>query len=197
MTNIPDSIVRPETVHPLIIIDAGHGGYEVGASKNGLEEKTINLRIAYELYAVLLKSKKAYPFMTRTLDESVSLANRANFANKYPQAKAFVSIHCNSFINEDAFGFEVYHYPNSIKGSLLASHVYTSVVNEVDVYKRGIKNASFQVLRETLAPAILVEYGFLSHPEEASKLSTKNYQYQLAKATAKGIFNYLSDSLSS
>lgn len=79
-----------------IVIDAGHGGHDVGAVDNGVREKDINLGVARKL-AALLKQKmpSAKVVMTRDDDTFISLQERANIANRN-KGNIFISIHTNS-----------------------------------------------------------------------------------------------------
>ena len=91
-----------------IVIDAGHGGKDPGAvSKGGVEEKTINLRVARYLYA-LLKARGYRVLMTRDTDNFISLNGRTDFAKKH-NADLFISIHSNSISKSSISGMEVYY----------------------------------------------------------------------------------------
>lgn len=79
----------------VVVIDAGHGGNDVGAQDNGVREKDINLAIAKRLEENLKKKKGYKVIMTRTGDKAVTLKDRAEKANK-ANADLFISIHCNS-----------------------------------------------------------------------------------------------------
>jgi N-acetylmuramoyl-L-alanine amidase len=171
----------------IIFIDPGHGGIEPGAVQNELTEKDLNLSISLLLknYLVKLGFKT---IMSRTSDLTLSLTDRVKMANN-SQANVFISVHCNSFPNKNAFGFEIWHY-GSEQGIMLANSVYNAVINKVDLYGRGIKRNNFYVLQHTKQPAILIECGFMSNPSEAKKLNNKEFQEQLANSIAHGIWKY-------
>ncbi|MDD3804458.1 MAG: N-acetylmuramoyl-L-alanine amidase [bacterium] len=92
-----------------IIIDAGHGGKDPGAiGPSGLQEKTMNLDMASRLKKLINAGcKNLDVVMTRDKDEFVSLAQRTQLANKYPNS-LFISIHCNASKNKSTKGFETY-----------------------------------------------------------------------------------------
>lgn len=181
-----------------VCIDPGHGGKDPGAiGKNNTKEKDITLAIAKKLKFILEDGTNAKVILTRDSDilpwgeKSVkeNLKARCDIANKN-LVDIFVSIHCNSSKNEFARGVETFYYKTSQKGFLLAIEVQKSIVESIKTINRGVKFADFFVLRATKMPAILVECGFLSNPEEEKMLNNQNYQTQIALAIAKGIVNY-------
>ena len=93
-----------------IMIDAGHGGRDPGASGYGLKEKSVALDIALEVGRIL-KQKGWVVGYTRRSDVFISLDARADVANRF-QADVFVSIHANSAASRSAAGFETYYVDN-------------------------------------------------------------------------------------
>ena len=79
----------------VVVIDAGHGGKDVGAVDNGVSEKDINLGVALQLEDILKKKKGFKVIMTRNSDKFIGLKERADKANK-EKADLFISIHTNS-----------------------------------------------------------------------------------------------------
>lgn len=181
-----------------VCIDPGHGGKDPGAiGKNNTREKDITLAIAKKLKFILEDGTNAKVILTRESDilpwgeKSVKedLKARCDIANKN-LVDIFVSIHCNSSKNEFARGVETFYYKTSQKGFLLAVEVQKSIIESIKTINRGVKFADFFVLRATKMPAILIECGFLSNPEEEKMLNNQNYQTQIGLAIAKGIVNY-------
>ncbi len=76
------------------------------------------------------------------------------------------------------------------ESQLLAEFVHTSLVDAVREENRGVKQAPFIVLAGATMPAVLVEVGFISNPEEEIKLSQSVYQERIARAIATGILNF-------
>lgn len=165
-----------------IVIDPGHSGpVEPGACAGGVRECDVVLAIA-KLLAEQLHDTGYEPLLTRTGDiDSDSLAFRADLANANG-ADVFISIHANSVTNPAAHGTEVYHYPGSTRGRRLALLLQARLVAELGTADRGVKEANFQVLRETDCPAVLVEVAFISN--EADRLLLTGYAGQLAAAVA-------------
>lgn len=196
VTDVPE---QPE-VPPLdpskitIAIDPGHGGNQPGAvypdaNGNDVKEKDLTLPMSLML-ADILEDRGYNVVLTRTGDDSVSLADRAKMANA-AGAELFVSIHCNALDRTDYEGIFTYYYPNSTRGEALAKQVQAGVVAATGGIGRGTPSANFQVLRETTMPAVLVETGFMTHPGELARLCDPTYQQKIALGIANGIDAYL------
>lgn len=175
-----------------ITIDPGHSGpFEPGACAAGLTEAAIVLDISRTL-AALLEAAGHSVAMTRTGDiETDDLAFRAYTANNQP-ADLFISLHCNSAESAAAQGTEVYHYPGSTKGAYLADCIRRHIVASMGTTDRGTKAANFQVLRETNAPAVLVETAFLSSPSDRLKLASLPGRVGFAIAIYQGLQDFCS-----
>ena len=104
----PAAAPMAEPMRRRIVIDAGHGGKDSGATgRRGIREKDINLAVAQEL-AKLLQEEKAFEvLLTRSDDTFVPLADRSRIANE-AHADLFVSLHCNAHRSARENGFEVY-----------------------------------------------------------------------------------------
>jgi N-acetylmuramoyl-L-alanine amidase len=193
---------------PVIIIDAGHGGEDCGAiGVSGVFEKDLNLQISQKL-SEYAKSAGYVVIQTREDDRLLykdeenikgfrkiyDLKNRVAIANSYENA-IFVSIHMNSYGSEDCQGLHVYYSPKSSQSRRLADCVQSYVVSNLQQKnKRKIKEGSdIYVLENSNVPAILIECGFVSNPEECKKLSEKEYQKELSFSILCGIINYIDD----
>jgi len=176
-----------------ICLDAGHGGTDPGAVGTNpflLEEKEVNLAVA-QLLEGELEALGHWVVMSRRQDTSLSLAARAAFANRL-DADFFVSIHANAAASEAARGFEVFHFPSSYYGTQASQAVLDSMASVFPGHRnRGVKEANFAVLRETVMPAILVETEFLTNPVQLQFLSEPANQHLLATAIAGGIDQYV------
>ncbi len=176
-------------VFAALVIDAGHGGKDPGATSNGVQEKDINLEIARYTFNYL--SKNGYRvYMTRNKDVYISLADRVNFSNAIP-ADIFVSIHQNSFTSSNVKGIEVYHYIGSISGKQLATRIHDRIKSATGAASRGVKEANYYVLRNTTAIACLVECGFLTNAQDRTNLTNPEYQRKMGEAIAKGIIDFI------
>ncbi|MBW4575734.1 MAG: N-acetylmuramoyl-L-alanine amidase [Aphanothece sp. CMT-3BRIN-NPC111] len=177
----------------LVIIDPGHGGKDSGApGVGGILEKDIVLSISQQV-TNLLEQQGVQVKMTRNSDYFVELAPRVTMT-KQANANLFVSIHANSIDKRpDVNGLETYYYGSNSKR--LAQTIQNSVLNNVNVASRGVRTARFYVLRNNNIPAVLVEVGFVTSPQEGPRLASADYQSQMASAIAQGILEYIQQNL--
>jgi N-acetylmuramoyl-L-alanine amidase len=177
----------------LICLDPGHGGQDPGAIADDLgriKEAPINLAIAKGLKEIL-EAMGYKVLLTRDRDVYVKLQARCDIANR-AGAAVFVSIHCDASLRQEAHGLTVFHYPGSPRSKRLAAEIAAAVPTVIPgVHVRGVKEARLYVLKHTVMPSALVECGFLTNPEERSKLMDRVYQRQLAVAIAAGVNEYL------
>ena len=190
---------------PVIIIDPGHGGEDGGASANGLLEKDINLSIALKLRD-MLSSGGYQVVLTRDSDISVydpsagttrekkvsDLQNRVEIING-SKNNILVSIHQNKFEQEQYYGTQIFYSTNDPRSEKLAQEIKSSVTGLLQPEnKRELKPAdsSIYILSKAEVPAVIVECGFLSNPEEAGRLSQDEYRKQMAFAVYCGIMSY-------
>ncbi len=129
--------------------------------------------------------------MTRTEDSDVSLAGRCEVANR-ADAAVFVSLHCNAAANKEAHGTEAYHLEGSSAGRVLATHVHQGLV-ALGLRDRGVRTATYYVLRHTRMPAVLVEVAFITHPAEEARLASAGFRNAAAEAIVEGIRAYLEE----
>lgn len=200
-----------DTSLPTIVVDAGHGGHDNGAARNGLREKDLTLDTALRLEKKL--RARGFPVvMTRRDDRFLELAERADSANRIPRA-LFVSIHFNDNISASGEGVETYYASDKVppareswsfaglfrekpeappadNGQAFAAAVQSSVVGALKVTDRGVKSGRYAVIRQTRCPAVLVEGGFINTPTQAKLISRPAYREKLAIAIAEGIADY-------
>lgn len=179
-----------------IYIDQGHNpqGINAGAEGFGLREQDINYGVGQELYKLLsadnrFEARLSRPTESTSLGTSnaTSLSARVNAANAWP-ADYFISIHSNASTNPQANGSEVYVYRTGGKAADLAEDVLEGIVDAVGTKNNGVRvNSSLYVLRKTTMPAILVELGYITNREDATKLETMQPEF------ARGIYNGLLD----
>ena len=179
-----------ETCPFKVAIDAGHGGADPGAVSGDAKEKDINLQIAKELVRFIGQTEGLCAVPIYMDDTDRPLASICNLANKV-KADVFVSIHNNaSGSPRPGTGWEIYHYPSSSRGKRLANHIskYMKVANPL--VSRGIKTANFQVLRDTVMPAVLLECGFVDNTYDLQVITDPRYQAAMAMAVSLGILDY-------
>lgn len=182
----------------LIVIDAGHGGGDDGASSPlfpAYKEKALTLTTATLLRGYL--SQMGYRVvMTRQTDVFVPLIERSQFANDR-RSKLFVSIHFNSAPKKEASGLEVYYYQSdkdlkrSEESKDLAQSILDRTLAATQAKSRGVKEGNFAVIRETKMAAVLIEGGFLTNESEMAKIKDPSYLKRLAWGIARGIEEYL------
>ncbi len=176
------------TMKGKVVIDAGHGGSDYGAIREGINEKDITLEITQRIDAIL-RSKGYKVALVRNDDTFVSLEDRVAFSeNEEPEI--FVSIHVNSAVSNEPSGIETHWYHDYSKE--LAEIVHKHMIKQIPSSKdRGLFKSKFYVINHTTVPAILCEIGFLSNPEERNELVTESRKQKTAKAIAEGIMEYL------
>lgn len=185
------SIKNPQDVYnKVLLLDAGHGGSDPGASGNGITEKTMNLIIMQKV-AKELEGSGIKVYVTRDSDVYPSNTSRAQTANAI--ADAMVSIHMNSG-SATANGTEVlYQVHSNDTGSRLTSQklaelIQSSIVQATGNNNRGTKlRTDLLILNGTTVPAVIVETVFISNPGDALKISQEAYQNTVAKAIADAI----------
>ncbi len=172
----------------VVVIDAGHGGYDHGAIYGGYNEKDITLSISNKVKDYL-EEAGIEVYMTRTEDRFVSLAERVEVSNAIGP-KIFVSVHVNALITNPAMeGLQTYYY--SQNGYKLGSVLHKHLLKEVKMPDQRIRKARFWVTKYTKAPSVLLELGFMTNVNERKKLVRDSYQSELAKSVARGIIDYL------
>ena len=189
-----------------IFLDPGHGGSDPGAISGGVREKDLTLSV-YNKVSSKLASLGYTVLTSRNVDKDVDLVGRAEQANN-ANADMLLSIHFNAGGRGIARGIETYYYqatadrvpkinkenhnnPERLERSRkLANKVQQNLLYQTGANDRGVKRASFTVLRETSIPSILVELGFIDNPEERNKIKTNEYQERLANGIVDGIVEY-------
>jgi len=178
---------EPAANDRLIILDAGHGGRDVGAiGASGKYEKDLVFDITGQLKTAM--EVEGYTvILTRPDDSYVSLEERVNIADLY-NAFAFISIHANSTANSAIEGLEVFKYYDS--DPQLAQNALESILSQTGQANRRVKEAGFYVIKNTLMPAILIETGFISNAQEEAFLWQPENQEAMVQGIVKGIMSY-------
>lgn len=180
-----------------IVIDAGHGGIDNGASgTENNKEKDMTLTLS-NLVKDKLEKKEQFTVVTtrdRKLDKRLTeegrkqeLSEKVRVANN-TNADLFVSIHYNSGPSS-AHGTETYHY-ESEESKKLSEIIHKHLVAATGFTDRGMDSRNLYVLRNTKMPATLLEIGFISNPQENREMRTPEFQERVAQAIADGITEY-------
>ena len=188
------------------VLDAGHGGHDVGTKMNGFYEKNINLRIVKELQTLLKKNKPGIKLvLTRQDDRFLSLEERCNIANRN-KADLFVSVHVN-FAPHNLLlqGTETF-YANpkasvsTVQKSTIARNIDRSeLVAWLMQYQyrqggrvadRGAKRSNYYVCLNTNMPSVLTEVGFMSNQAEEQYMKSDLGIKQLATCIYNALAEY-------
>ncbi|MDX1421265.1 MAG: N-acetylmuramoyl-L-alanine amidase [Rubricoccaceae bacterium] len=216
-----------------VVIDAGHGGHDGGATYNGIREKDITLGVARRLGTLVEDRLGVRAVYTRSDDRFIELHERGQIANE-SCGKLFISIHANAAGSESAHGTETYflapHRTDSARevmerengvvrlesdpslyadfdaeggimralafsayqqeSQTLASLIQEQLGGRLGRVSRGVKQAGFLVLWRASMPAVLVETGFVSNPEEARFLASADGQAAVAEALFRAVSAY-------
>lgn len=186
-----------------IVIDPGHGGVDGGAYIAGeVVEKDLTLDISLALRSALADSGRTVA-LTRDRDVDLSPRGRHISGPRYRQdlagrvraaqeagAALLVSIHANYSRDSRVRGPIVFYKPDSVASRRLAQCVHDALA-EFGPQQPGPVPGAFYVLRNSRAPAVLVEVGFISNPGERALLKTSAYRARIAASIARGIRAYL------
>ncbi|TDX82797.1 N-acetylmuramoyl-L-alanine amidase family protein [Epilithonimonas xixisoli] len=166
----------------VVVIDAGHGGTDLGANRHGIYEKEIVLNIAKKIKA-LNQNKNIEIILTRDDDSYPSLTDRTGKINELKPDYA-ISLHVNNSIKEtvERSGMEVYSQENEASKKL-ASKFSEKFQNTVQ------KTANLHILRESKTPTILLDLGFINNPNERSYLASEKGQTE----TAEKILSFINE----
>ena len=175
----------------IVYLDPGHGGYDPGASGNGIIEKNLvldlSLKIRDKLEALGIKV-----IMSRTSDIYVSLRDRSSGANSL-NPDIFISVHINSAGVTSASGIETYYYKSIDKP--LADNLQSKLISYTGAVNRNVKFGDLHVVRETKMPSSLIEIGFLTNVNEANNMKSSSYQEKLANSIVDGAVRYLRENI--
>jgi N-acetylmuramoyl-L-alanine amidase len=218
LAKLIDPVLRPNFIQNAgdfrtVILDAGHGGKDPGATNAYGTEAEYNLKLAMRLKP-LLQAKGYKVLMTRDSNRYLTLQERVDIANAVKENAIFISIHFNSG-GRSARGIETFtlsppgvsHYGRGLVAGdsqaragnehdsaniALATALHGSVLRRLgtNTFDRGIKRARFSVLTGVRHPAILFEAGFMSHPHEARLIHNEAYQGALAAGMVDAISKY-------
>ena len=191
-----------------VIIDAGHGGEDGGASSaGGLVEKEVNLEIS-QMLCQMLRSNGVNVIMTREDDrllydrntnykgrkKKLDLAARLAVADSTPDA-IFISIHMNSFTDPRYSGLQVWYSENHYDSEELAELIRKENKEKLQAdneRKTKAATSAINLLYNAKCPAVLVECGFLSNADEAALFETSDYRQKVAFVIFCAVTEFLS-----
>lgn len=194
---------KPGRKKPVVVIDAGHGGNDPGKiGIDGSLEKDINLQVAKRLKKYL-EASDVEVVLTREDDNGLyserdsrkkmaDMSKRCEIINDVSPALT-VSIHQNSYHQEDVSGGQVFYYKRSDNGKKLAEILqdrFDYVLGEKNT-RLAKPNDNYYLLLHVKTPIVIVECGFLTNWKESALLNSPDYQDRLAWTIHMGIMEYL------
>ena len=178
-------VLPKEKYSKIIVLDAGHGGEDPGASGMGLIEKELTVAMTNKARALFDKDDTIKCYVSRTDDSYPSFDDRTDLANEV--GDAFISVHINAATNSAASGTETYSlYPNDqgngLTGYMLAERILNKLLNNLGTVDRQVKSENWIVLRQSDIPSTLIEIGFITNADDARIMASEEGKDGVAKA---------------
>jgi len=200
------AVMAPALANKVIVVDPGHGGVDPGAvGKSGALEKDICLAVARRL-ADDLAQAGAMVLMTREADTDLSDPDTAGLAAKKREdlkrrvalanenrADLYVSIHVNSYPDPGRHGAQCFVQRGSAESKKAARHIQSELARVLGNTDREPLEADHYITRNTSAPAVIVEIGFITNKTEEELMQEPGYQGKLAWALYAGTVRYFSE----
>lgn len=164
-----------------VVIDAGHGGYDFGATSSSSTEKQIVAQITDKI-KFLNKNENVTIHLTRIGDQFLSLNERSALINKI-KPDLVLSLHVNKHPNAAKSGMEFYIATESIvneRSNEIAVELRNKFIRNNNLKSSEIKKAPFFILKKSEVPAVLVELGFLSNLDDREYLTNDLEQNKIA-----------------
>lgn len=191
---------------PIIVLDAGHGGIDSGAvGSNGTLEKDVNLSIV-KILREMLEMSGFDVVLTRSEDISIydagvegirnqklsDMDNRLKIIQSYPDS-IFLCIHQNNYTDPQYFGGQMFYNDNNPDNRTLAQIMQNKFAELQPGNDREIKLSGDELflLKSNTNPSLMIECGFLSNPDEEARLSTWEYQQQVAFTIYGGVMEFI------
>lgn len=165
-----------------VVIDAGHGGSDFGASSNGIFEKVIVSQIAEKVKS-LNENKNVSILFTRNSDEFISLDKRTDYINSI-KPDLVLSLHVNNSTNPEKSGVEFFVSDKSNfykKSNEIANQLNLTFAKNILLKVSDTKIAPYLILKKSEAPAVIVELGYLSNANDKKYLTDDREQDKIAK----------------
>ena len=175
---------------PIVVIDAGHGGHDPGATVDGISEKDLNLIFAKKL-ELALEAKGIQSLMTRNGDHYLSLQKRTE---KGGINKAlFIGLHINASKKAEVEGIEIFDLKkgDDPASNALVSHLAKNLNLLEAPPSVTTRHARLDPPSNLQCPGTIVELGFLTNPKELKKLLNENYQNALVTKLTNGITAFI------
>ena len=182
----------------VIILDAGHGGVDAGATGNQIIEKDLNLILTKKLEKELV-SRGATVYLTRENDKDLStttvnrkrsdLYNRAKCINKI-SPDMYISVHLNSVTNSSWRGLQVFYTTKNKENKLIAETITNHLKENISNVREIKTDNTYYMYKHIISPGVLIEAGFISNPNDSYLLQNKEYQDKLISLISDSIEIY-------
>jgi TonB-dependent SusC/RagA subfamily outer membrane receptor len=181
-----------------VVIDAGHGGFDPGATNGSAKEKDLNLELA-RLVKTLNKNPNLEIILTREEDRTLALSSRKELADKN-QADLFISLHTDASPNAKLKGFSAFisgnnrtfETQNQRLASLFLHNLSGVYTTNKDIKKR---ETPLYVLDKSNCPAVILQNGFITNPDDKAFITQKSNQEKVAATILQSIEEYFSDAV--
>jgi N-acetylmuramoyl-L-alanine amidase len=197
-TNEENATLLPSLPLQQIVIDPGHGGDDPGAiSPEGVKEKDLTLALALRLEKMLKMEGLAPIHLTRDGDYAVSGRRRAGEIRGAPAENLLLSLHASAWKSSQTQGCTIYFLPlrDYEDDSFLLAQSLDIALQGAGVADCSFERVTLSPLNRTPFPAVLLELGYLTNPEELSLLGSSDGQERIARALAHGVKNYAANRL--
>ena len=190
----------------VILLDAGHGGMDGGATVQDVMEKEISLAVTIKVRDYL-QEQGALVVLTREKDTDLAeddtkgirqrkqedLRSRVEMINQ-SNADLFLSIHLNAFPSSSSHGAQTFYTSRFEENEQVAKFIQAEIIRNLENTKRDARPISHIYLMDyAKKPGALVEIGFLSNANERDQLTSDKYQEQVASSIYMGILRYFTE----
>lgn len=195
----------PKNQNYTIVIDAGHGGPDPGSIgyKTKVLEADLNLKMSLLLKTKLEKAGISV-IMTRETSDALASGRGKAFKKKDMELRKaiinkvrpnmVISLHQNSFVNHTLRGAQVFYDKSSNISKQIAETIQKEFIENLDFSNKTVSPGNYYMLKCTASPSVIVECGFLSHPEEEKLLQDETYQEKIVNSICKGVLNFIMQS---
>mgnify|MGYP004565068523 FL=1 len=181
-----------------IVLDAGHGGKDEGASSGQIKESKLNLILVKKLEKELI-SRGATVYLTREDDNDLStttvnrkrsdLYRRAQYINKI-SPDMYISLHLNSSPSPSWRGLQIFYTNNNKENKEIALSLTNYLKEKLSNTREAKKDSTYYMYKHIKSPGVLIEAGFISNPNDNYLLRDEKYQNKLITLIADSIENY-------
>lgn len=181
-----------------IVLDAGHGGKDEGASSGKIKESKLNLILVKKLEKELI-SRGATVYLTREDDNDLStttinrkrsdLYRRAEYINKI-SPDIYISLHLNSSPSPSWRGLQIFYTKNNKENKEMALSLTNYLKEKLSNTREAKKDSTYYMYKHIKSPGVLIEAGFISNPSDNYLLRDEKYQNKLITLIADSIENY-------